>query len=185
MRRWLWNLAAGASLLLFVAAAAMWVGSYWFYDEAGFSIGRHLIGFHSAHGDTSWVWDTDYPFDKGPYARRQPVGRSIYATGMSHYLEYRFAGFAARYHDERPASGGKGTLFRVLVVPYWFVLLVTAVGAGYSLRVIRRDRRRRAEGMCVGCGYDLRASVGRCPECGRPFGANENAPGLSEARGVG
>ena len=184
MRRWMWNLAAGVSLLLSVAAAAMWAGSYWFYDEAGFRIGRHLIGFSSAHGDTSWVCDTDYPFDLLPYARRQPVGRSIYAAGMSHYLEHRFAGFAARYHDER-TSGGKGTLFRVLVVPWWFVVLLTAAAASYSLLVIRRDRRRLAEGRCAGCGYDLRASTGRCPECGRPFAANENAPGLSEARGVG
>jgi hypothetical protein len=30
-----------------------------------------------------------------------------------------------------------------------------------------RERRRRLKGLCPGCGYDLRFSDERCPECGR------------------
>ena len=38
----------------------------------------------------------------------------------------------------------------------------------------RAFERRRERGLCYGCGYDLRHSAERCPECGRPI-PNEQA----------
>jgi hypothetical protein len=49
------------------------------------------------------------------------------------------------------------------------VFAVLAVGVGWSYLAIQRERRtarRRAAGQCVACGYDLRESPERCPECG-------------------
>ena len=165
MRKRVWDAAAAVSVLLFAAAAVLWVRSYWIYDEAGLRLGRHLFACGSAAGDTSWVWDTDFPGDPHSYVRRSPLKDSVYADGMGRYFEQRFAGFAVRYRDE--AAGPTGMVFRVLVVPHWFLLVVTAVAPAYWLAVTRRHRRRAVRGQCAGCGYDLRASSERCPECGR------------------
>lgn len=57
--------------------------------------------------------------------------------------------------------------YPVLVTGFPFVvwLLVTALRAPAKLRLARRRRR----GECARCGYDLRFSRGRCPECGDPI----------------
>jgi hypothetical protein len=45
-----------------------------------------------------------------------------------------------------------------------------AIGAIVTFRMAR-DATRLREGLCLKCGYDLRAATDRCPECGRPVPA--------------
>jgi hypothetical protein len=47
-----------------------------------------------------------------------------------------------------------------------FLFLPISRAALKARRLVRQSRRRRA-GLCRACGYDLRASTGRCPECRR------------------
>jgi hypothetical protein len=50
-----------------------------------------------------------------------------------------------------------------IVAPAWFWTIMTAILP--AIWIIRRLRRRRP-GTCIKCGYDLRATPDRCPECG-------------------
>ena len=64
------------------------------------------------------------------------------------------------------------TATQVLAAPHWAIagllLVPPAIGVrAYLLR--RRERFRRTHGLCLICGYDLRASEERCPECGVPI----------------
>ncbi|MDB5318957.1 MAG: hypothetical protein JWN40_588 [Phycisphaerales bacterium] len=56
-----------------------------------------------------------------------------------------------------------------LFVPYWMLTCLTlALPLTAMIAWLRRRARHRREtkGLCPGCGYDLRATPHRCPECG-------------------
>ena len=81
---------------------------------------------------------------------------------------HSFAGFAwdKQVYPLAPISGNGNYTETSLQVPLWFVLGVFAVlPATRAWLVIRRIRRRR-RGLCLACGFDLRATPDRCPECG-------------------
>ena len=56
-----------------------------------------------------------------------------------------------------------------IVVPYWVLFIATALIPGARLVRLTRERRcsgRLSRGLCPSCGYDLRATPERGPECG-------------------
>jgi hypothetical protein len=63
----------------------------------------------------------------------------------------------------------QGRSYRGIMLPCWFPVLLLSVGPAAWLVLALRQRRRRKLGFCVKCGYDLRASPERCPECGTPI----------------
>ena len=165
MTRRLLNVLTAVSLLACVAVAVLWVRSYQWRD--GVSFGAHWSAFTRYGRLVLWADFNDIPHG----AAARPLVRGIHrrqsdrGTNLMDRPDYGFAGFGFKRHGW--ADQPKPT--RMFVVPMWFVASATALPPALWLLGVYRRRAaaaRRASGRCAACGYDLRATPGRCPECG-------------------
>ena len=183
MKRLLLNLVTALSLLLCVASCALWVWTASTMHWVGYATrhdaetrqARHVLG--SGGGALSYQCVLAPPPPR-PGARWFPEGvrtGSISVSGneladQAGRVGVRFLGFGY-YHfviDDSGYSGHpQGMTFVGAYVPHGFLVAVFVAGpaARVTLRLVRR-RGRKAAGLCPRCGYDLRATPGRCPECG-------------------
>lgn len=79
-----------------------------------------------------------------------------------------------------------GKNFSVAVIPLWNLACLFLLLFGVSNLPLHRRRKRKKLGLCLKCGYDLRASKDRCPECGTEFessGAEELGSSTGDADG--
>jgi hypothetical protein len=75
--------------------------------------------------------------------------------------------------EARPSLFRRGRPGWVIYVPYSLTTSATILLLIPGSRRRGRLRVRQARGQCLRCGYDLRASADRCPECGEPIAAGK------------
>jgi hypothetical protein len=167
------------SLLLCVAVVALWVRSAWVED---WIVRRRL---HEPVGP--WVGATDWMFCTNRGVAHAGVWVFVWDSTRFDF-SWRGRGDGWRWEAERgrPAASGLGiadalgfgyhaadpapsdneTWTRSVTFPLWLPAVLFAVIP--TVRGCRHLRRRLAyaRGLCRRCGYDLRATPGRCPECG-------------------
>jgi hypothetical protein len=70
------------------------------------------------------------------------------------------------YLQRGPFTWWHGNGFVFIGVPVWAAMSLLSIPPLVAVRNLVRENRRRQAGLCLTCGYDLRASSDRCPECG-------------------
>jgi hypothetical protein len=193
MKRFILLLVIALSAILSLAGVTLWVRSYWVTDVIEVSPARGvqynlvsrpglaLVSRQTLRGRTSGRFsDFSDDYDRGPgfSIRTFPGGgRSPFTPeGSPPWLQR--LGFDYLSHSESRPVFGTRTFVRI-VFPCWLPVVLGSLVAAVSLRVFLRDQRRRKRekmGLCITCGYDLRASQERCPECGSPIAARPSAP---------
>jgi hypothetical protein len=167
--RILLNALAVVSLLLCVATVVLWVRSATNLDELSVYRPLRYWTLRSVEGRVSFQRSaTMQPYWAPP---RIEMGGGALARLKYGHLAYAWevGGFAYGRVATKSSPGGVVVVSHVYVAPHWFIVVATAAAPAAWLRQAirrRRTRRARASMLCAHCGYDLRATPERCPECG-------------------
>ena len=184
LRRLRHSLAAG-SLLLALLALAAWAVSHrrhvavqwqWRGSRCVVEVDRGCFVWFANGGPTPGplpVFSVWHELHRWPEWKLDIYGR-IETTDSGAVLGSSWNVGEWRASDSRNGTAPPPT-FEWYVVPIWpaFVALTVlaavtgAPAAGACVRA-RTSRRRMRLGLCADCGYDVRASPDRCPECGTP-----------------
>jgi hypothetical protein len=174
------NLAAGLSLLLCVTASTLWLRSGWRAEYVQYSVpptgvppGQRPVYARvfkaGSYGGVLWIewWPAEQMFAEPWYAAGWSSGTEPWGACGWRGLVVPDAGWWAWNKPWAFAAISgfppiEGT-FRVSWLAY---IVAFAIPPVTHLFLWRRKRRRRRLGLCDACGYDLRESPERCPECG-------------------
>jgi hypothetical protein len=191
------GVAAGLPGILFAAAVGLWVGSYWIgceWERNGTSSDARQVAQSSATFTLATGHARVSAFSS--HGNRHPNGRAEPAVSYDTRFDARprsvsglrvevnprasLLGFSHASTANTRADGTAVARHRIVIVPLWALplgVLPLTVWPVMGMYRRRRVAKRRAAGRCVGCGYDLRGSSERCPECGAAIEAPAVAGG--------
>lgn len=169
LQRWVAIACAGASIsvaFLWIESACwhewfLYFGSGWALDSPRRECALELFKDRSSDQAVAVSWWPTLPVDRVAH----PIALRLFPA-----FDYQpiTDGTAGLWSTPSPPK----VIGHSLVIPYWFLFVSAALFPAYEginrLWNLEQRRARRRTNVCTVCGYDLRASTDRCPECGKP-----------------
>jgi len=192
MRRKLFTFLAGISLLLLIAVTGLGVRGYLRADHFDYMRTVHSsraggcsdsLGLVSSNGRLL-LWVRRARFNDQAWNRFP----ALFVGGLHYYADeawdlhvcdnrlgeaagrFRFGLMAYLKDPNRARAPFSDESGFAILLPSWFLALLFSLLPALRLRRWLLDRQRNRPGFCRQCGYDLRATPGRCPECGMVVG---------------
>jgi len=167
---WIVAASVDASLVMCILSALAWLFSIGRFNS--FSLGREESPgpalFSPQDKSTVWIYSSSGFFQIGldVYKYDHPHRPSHWVWRSSHNRvdDVRTAWILSGWWKGNP---GQAAWLTSIEFSYAFAVLFFAIPPIIRILVRRRQRQRRAMNICQVCGYDLRATPERCPECGR------------------
>ena len=164
--RYIFNGLTVLSLLLAIAVAGLWMHAKWRFDWFEYAPDPHRNFGLMLMGEGLHVYSDRPSLIDGnlltpPYRFRHWSGSAKSdPTPSCIEREYKWGPFWWSWCDD-------GLYLRTsLVMPYWPLLALAMPLPTFWLARFFSRRRSHHFGHCLSCGYDLRVTPERCPECG-------------------
>ena len=179
------------ALFLDIASGFIWIRSYRVSDDLFWRSGNQnglefvLRGaiLHSSSGGVKLTYDqyqNQYTKEAGScfvYTKLTPDGYPTYfpiigskpPSNLGPFLFWSDSELVYNWTDmDGHWHARKGCEYDIaIILPWWFPMLISMPMSIIALRRWLRNRHQRLRmGLCAICGYDIRASPDRCPECG-------------------
>ena len=173
------TILAAVSLTLCLAVAGVFVRSFWIGDcwsrirRDETSMTETKLWF--AGGRFGAEWNRLRPETVNPYGSTLGVDRWRHRKERFWLRDHAWYGFTydSSTRPRADVSYNFGYIWlhpllgsTICAIPCWPFMLLLSIPPALWLRRFREHRRRQRLGLCLSCGYDLRATPDRCPECG-------------------